>query len=151
MDNFYFIVKFLHVAAVIAWLGGSLSLAIVSARLPVTSDRLAALALASHASFYGKAVIGSSSGIALLSGVVLWLKYGIGGMWIMLGLGGMVFHFIVGGAVLGRTAGALEGLLRDPSSSVELLIAKKRRLGMVSIVYLLAMALIVYVMVAKPA
>ena len=70
MFSLYFILKFIHVAAIVAWIGAILSLNITAIRATRTSDPAVLKVLLDSITFTGQRVIGPGSGIALLAGIV---------------------------------------------------------------------------------
>ena len=71
MSNGYLWLKFGHILGVIVWLGGSFALTVLSALLAGANEPRALRALNRQAAFYGPVVIGSSSMLVLLTGLVI--------------------------------------------------------------------------------
>src|SRR5262249_12890593 len=71
MFSAYLLVKFIHVAAAIVWVGGGLTMSLLNARLARVQDRQGTMVLDQQAEFFGKAVFGPSAIVTLLAGVGL--------------------------------------------------------------------------------
>ncbi len=69
MFSIYTLFKFIHVAAVIIWIGGVLALTVINARLAGEKEQVALLSLSRLSNFYGKVVIGPAAIITLIAGI----------------------------------------------------------------------------------
>ncbi len=69
MFSIYTLFKFIHVAAVIIWIGGVFALTVINARLAGEKEQVALLSLSRLSNFYGKVVIGPAAIITLIAGI----------------------------------------------------------------------------------
>ena len=152
MLSLYFILKFLHVASVVAWIGAILSLNITAIRATRTSDPAVLKVLLDSITFTGQRVIGPGSGIALLAGIWMVINAKIGFMtpWVMWGMAGMLFHFIIGPTVLRKNGMELGRIAAQPTIDQAALERVRDRQKMIAWVYLLVMLSVIWAMVAKP-
>ena len=150
--SLYLLLKTVHIAAVIAWIGGIVGL-IVLVLLAGQEEKPDLLAGIMRLSVqFGQRVIGPFSGIALLAGIILVATSPIRFMdfWVMYGFGGWAFHLVMGTTVLRQNGIELGKVAGSPSADraqLARLLARQRTLALV---YLLVMLTVVWVMVAKP-
>lgn len=152
MFSLYFILKFIHVAAVVAWIGAILSLNITAIRAAKTDNPAVLQELLGSIMFTGQRVIGPGSGIALLAGIGMVIKAKIGFMtpWVLWGMAGMLFHFIVGPTVLRKNGMELGRLAAMTTVDRPALDRVRNRQKTIATVYLLVMLSVIWVMVTKP-
>lgn len=97
MFTLYTVVLTLHILAVIAWLGAGVTTQVLSAqaRDDATWPRLL--------SPFAQRWFPATSGIAALTGVLLWIDgpYGLGELWILLAVAGWIASSVIGGTQLG--------------------------------------------------
>lgn len=152
MFSLYFILKFIHVASVVAWIGAILSLNITAIRATRTSDPAVLKVLLDSITFTGQRVIGPGSGIALLAGIGMVIQAKIGFMtpWVMWGMAGMLFHFIIGPTVLRKNGMELGRIAAMPTVDQAALERVRNKQKTIAVVYLLVMLSVIWAMVAKP-
>ena len=150
--SLYLLLKTIHVAAVIAWIGGIVGLVVLVllAGREEKPDLLAGIMRLSIQ--FGQRVIGPFSGLALLSGITLVATSPIRFMdvWVLYGFGGWVFHLIMGTTVLRQNGIALGKVAGSPAPDRAHLARLLSRQRTLATVYLLVMLTVVWAMVAKP-
>ena len=105
MDSIYLWLKFVHVAAITVWVGGTFALVVLNARIGRSGDPAAQAAMGRQSEAFGRTVIGPAMVIALLAGLWMAGQFGIpfDSLWIVWGLVGFVAFIII-------VAGLLEEL-----------------------------------------
>lgn len=146
----YDLFKFLHVAAVIIWIGGVSTLTVLHLRLARDADAdagQAALARASGA--LGRTVVGPAAVVTLLAGVATAAVGGLdmSDLWLAWGLAGIVVSVGLGATLIRRTTTALEAAL-TAAAPVTALRSRLTRLNLLNLLVLLS---VVGAMVFKPA
>lgn len=144
------VAKFLHVLAVIVWLGGIITLTILNLRLSRTTNREALAALSSASEFYGRAVIGPAGAVTLLAGIatVLISGFRFGALWITWGFAAVLLSLLLGATLIRMTTTRLQtaGAAGDGTSVPAL----QRRLMLLNGLNMLLLLSAVWAMVAKP-
>jgi uncharacterized membrane protein len=153
MFSLYVVLKFIHVAAVIFWIGGVAALAIMVVRAGRETNPSTLQGLMGMSVFFGQRVIGPTSGIALLAGIamVIAAKIGFMTLWVQLGFAGFLVHLILGLTVLrknGMELGRLAGATSPDSGALAKALQRQKTFALV---YVLVMLSVVWAMVAKPA
>lgn len=149
--DIYTLLKFLHVAFAIAWLGGALAMVLLGilaenardeARLMTVVDQVVAIA---HRVFI------PSTGLVLLLGVLMVWSAGLpwGEAWIALGLLGIVVTGGLGARVLTPLAEQAKALAATPGKQPEAHRAARRLLAVAKFDLVMLFS-IVLLMVAKP-
>ena len=153
MFSLYLTLKFLHVAAAIIWVGGTVSMTIMTLRASRASQPGALNAAMEHALFYGQRVVGPASIVVLLAGIGMVLSAHMRFMtpWIVWGFAGILIHILLGVTVLRTNGQRLAELSRATNPDRTLLSAALRRQQTAATVYTLIMLSTVWAMVAKPA
>jgi uncharacterized membrane protein len=152
MDSLYLWLKFVHVAAVVVWVGGVVALTVLNARLGRAGDPAAAAAMGQQSEAFGRTVIGPAMGVALLAGLWMAGQFGIPftALWIVWGLVGFVGFFVLGVVATGRAATELGTLARTAGSADPRVGALQQRLGLLGALNLLLLASAIWAMVFKP-
>jgi uncharacterized membrane protein len=148
----YNLFEFLHIAAVIVWIGGIVTLSIINARLAREQDRAALVALSRQSGFYGRAILGPAAGITLITGIVMVvvLGLGFGSLWIIWGLVGIFGSLVLGAALIRRATVELSELAPTAAPNDPRVIALQRRLATLNTINLLLLLSVVWAMVFKP-
>jgi uncharacterized membrane protein len=148
----YLILKFIHVAAVIAWIGGIVGLVVLTVRVGKEEKPEALAGLMRASVFFGQRVIGPFSGIALLAGIILVATSPIRFMdiWILYGFAAWIFHLVMGTTVLRRNGIELGTVADSPSPNAAVLASLLQRQKLLATIYLVVMLTVVWAMVAKP-
>jgi uncharacterized membrane protein len=148
MDALYLLLKFVHIAAVVVWIGGLLALAVITARLARAGEGDALAAMRRQNRFFGQAVVGPAGGVALLAGLAMvgQAGWGFGSLWVVWGLVGFVVSMLLGAVPIRRAGEAVDALAPDDPRLAPL----QSRLATLSAVNLLVLASVVWAMVFKP-
>ena len=148
----YTLLKFVHVAAVIIWIGGTGALGIVTARLANERDRAAVGTLVAHAAFYGRVIIAPAAVVTLLAGMAAAMRVGIslGTPWITWGFVAILLSLLLGAFPLRLTNATLGRLAVAAVPEAGRLSAARRQLVILTLVNLLLLLSAVWAMVAKP-
>ena len=151
MSTLYIILKFLHVSAVIIWLGALITLAVLFARLAREREAGALQLLARQAEFVGRTLIGPAAGVTLLAGGALVWEMGIGmPAWTWWGLTGFFVSVALGAGVMQRAGRKLSAVAASPTPDAAAMDNLQRRLRMFGIVNIVILLSVVWAMVAKP-
>lgn len=152
MNSFYLLLKFVHVSAVIVWLGGFVALAVLNARIARSGEIAAQAAMARQSELFGRTVIGPAMGIALLAGVWMAGQFGIPftSPWIVWGLIGFVGFIALGVVGMGRAGAELGDLAQRGSPDDPGVAAARQRLSLLSVLSALLLLSVVWAMVSKP-
>jgi uncharacterized membrane protein len=152
MFSLYLTLKFIHVAAVIFWIGGTTTMTIWTIRAGREREPTALAVTVRHAIFYAQRVVGPSSGVVLLAGIAMVISAKIpwGTLWIMWGLAGVLLHIILGVTVLRTNSERLAQLAGSGSPDPVKLGQVLARQKTVTAIYVLIMLSVVWAMVAKP-
>ena len=150
--NAYLLLKFVHVASVIAWIGSVVSVSILVHRVSRAASREALAAVLAQLSWYGQWIFGPASLLALITGVAMVfvgdLKFGA--LWITWGFVGVAFHILTGTIILRKRTSELAVLASTASVDDTRLRAGAARLWQIQLLYLAVMATVVAAMVLKP-
>lgn len=152
MNALYSLFVFLHVTAVIVWIGGLVTLAVLNARLAGGGEPAAVATLAGFSRFIGTRVLGPAAGVTLIAGAASVFAGGIGmPFWIVWGLGAMVLSGALGATLLRRTAMEIDnGIAEGQQVSDAALLPLQRRLTRLHVINALLLLSAVWAMVAKP-
>jgi len=150
--NVYGFLKFLHVLAVVVWVGGVAGLSVIAWQLRREQNREALAALLRQASSFGERIAGPASFVVLLTGpaMVGMAHIGFGTFWVLWGFAGLTAHFWIGATALRRRTNALIKLASAGSGNEAALLVAARRLWSAQLIYLAIMAAVVAAMVLKP-
>ena len=148
----YNTLKFLHIAAVIAWVGGGFALGILNARLGLTGDRAAIEVMSRQTMFFLNRIAGPVAGVVLVAGIAM---AAIGhipplSLWLWWGVAGIVGFVVMGGVLSGRAAKELATLMPTTTEEDPRVRALRRRLRVLGISIGLLMLSVVWAMVFKP-
>jgi hypothetical protein len=145
--NEYLILKFIHVAAAIAWLGGGGALVFAASISPTFEQRKN---IVGTVTFLSKRLFIPALVIVLLTGLALWW---VGAMafeaWVAYGLAGIVLTGGIGSGFLGPNSARISAMVERNASQAELAPLTSRVLR-VARADMVALASIVFAMVVKP-
>ncbi|MGH3442362.1 MAG: DUF2269 family protein [Nitriliruptorales bacterium] len=148
--DLYATLEFVHVVAVIVWIGGVLAVAALNMRLARGEDADASLALTRHTNLFGQAVIAPAAAVTLLAGIATAAVGGLSfaALWLVWGLAGVAVSLALGATVIRRAGERLEvALTAGETTEVTDL---RRRLQVLGGVNLLVLLSVVWAMVTKP-
>ena len=141
-----------HIVAVIVWLGGAFMLGLVFERAQRSGDEATVLGLAKMGEFLGKAVFSPAGLVTLGAGIWLVIEadYDFSEAWISLGFLGVGLGAVVGIAYYPKAWKRVQaGIEADGMLSNEAL-AAMRQLRLVSVLEWLFLVVVVWAMVFKP-
>jgi uncharacterized membrane protein len=149
----YTLLKFVHVTAVIIWIGGVTAVSVLTARLSLEQDRAAAGVLLRQAGFFGQAVVLPAAVITLLAGAATAGSAGIpmSSLWITWGFAAIFGSILLGAIFIRRATGELGKLAASAQPDDARLIGVRRRLSTLNALNVLLLLSAVWAMVAKPA
>ncbi|MFN8592587.1 MAG: DUF2269 family protein [Thermomicrobiales bacterium] len=152
MNSLYLLLEFVHVSAVIVWLGGFVTLALLNARLARSGETAAQAAMARQSERFGRTVIGPAMGVALLAGLWMAGQFGIPftAAWVVWGLIGFVGFIALGVVGIGRIGAELGALAQTASPNDPRVAAARRRMSLLTVLSGLLMLSVVWAMVFKP-
>lgn len=144
--------KFLHVAAVIVWIGGLVAIGILNARLAREGDGSVMAALGRASAFFGGAVVGPSAALTLVAGIamVATARISFATLWIAWGLGAIFVSVLLGATLVRRAAEELDRATQEDQPDQTRIVALRQRLRTLSIMNLLLLFSVVGAMVFKP-
>ncbi|HEU5432929.1 MAG TPA: DUF2269 family protein [Thermomicrobiales bacterium] len=152
MDSLYLLLKFLHVAGVVVWVGGMVALVTLNARIGRSGDMAAVAAMGAQSEAFGRTVVGPAMGLTLLAGLATAgvARLSFGTSWIVWGLVGFVLSIAIGVIAVSRAAAELGALAPSASPDDPRLGALRNRLLWLNAINLLVLASVVWAMVFKP-
>jgi uncharacterized membrane protein len=148
----YSLFKFLHIVAVILWVGGVFTVGILNARIARTGERSAMAALGQQSAAFGRTLIGPAAGTALVSGLVMIVDGGIEftTLWVLWGLIALVLSMFLGSGPIRRAGEELAHRSSNPESDGARVAALRNRLRSLNAVNLVIIFSAVWAMVFKP-
>jgi uncharacterized membrane protein len=151
MGTVYTLFKFLHIVGAIVWIGGVISVNIISVRIAREKDGAALAAISRQSRFYGMAIIGPAAGLTLLAGIVMIAVSGLSvPLWIAWGLAAILVSMGLGATLIRRAGEELSQLAATATPGDSRLSALQQRLSTLNIVNVLVLLSAVWAMVFKP-
>ena len=153
MFTIYNLFKYLHIIAVIVWIGATFTLTLLNGRIAAAGDRQALMTLSRHSGFIGRAVVAPAATTTLITGVVMVLNSSLrfSMLWITWGLGGIfVSGLVIGAMFMRRTGQELLKLAPTASSDDPRVAQLQRRLAILNIINLLVLLSVEAAMVFRP-
>lgn len=142
--------KFLHVIAVIFWLGGAFSLMLSATFAERANDDAQLVQVARNSALLGKLVFFPSILVVLVSGAVLWwIAFGLFEFWLLLGLGGFVVSMLMGMLIMGPGSERIANRIAEEGVTTEV-VGEARRLMRLGRFELTVLFSVVAVMVFRP-
>lgn len=144
---------FLHVLAVIVWVGGLVALNILQLQMGRGPDRAALGPLLRRSDLYGRAVIASAGVVTLLTGVLLVSEddeVSWGDLWVWWGIAGMVVSLGLGATLIRANNAALRRFTAEPAEYGPQVDAGQRRAAVLYGLNLLVLLSVVWAMVFQP-
>lgn len=147
----YSLFKFLHIVAVIIWIGGVLTVSTLYARLARQEDRAVVAAMDRQSRFFGTAVVAPAFGVTLISGFVMIGVSGLGfPLWVLWGLAAIVLSVALGATFLRRAGMELSERVAAAEPGDPHVISLQRRLVTLNAINILLLLSAVWAMVFKP-
>ena len=144
--------KFLHVAAVIVWIGGAVTLSVLNVRVRRTGDRAAMTALGQQSAVLGRSLLGPAAASALVTGLVMIADAGIAftALWVLWGTIAIAFSMYLGAGPIRRTGEELASGASNPGSEPGRVAALGNQLRTLNAINLIVLFSAVWAMVFKP-
>ena len=148
----YKIVLFVHVMAVIMWLGAGVVFQLLGERATASNDEAKMRTLISLGETFGKAYFGALTGTVLLSGLLLVIDgdWGFDHVFIIGGLIGIVASGAIGGAVIGPRSERLQERVGGGGALDAEAVADIVKIKNVGRIDLSIMIVVVFLMTYKP-
>ena len=152
MFTVYNLFQFLHIVAVIVWIGGGVTVGIINARIARTGDRSAMAALGQQSAVFGRMILGPAAGIALVTGIVMIVDGGIEftTLWILWGLVAVFLSMFLGSGPIRRAGEELGRRASSSESDGARVAALRNRLRSLNAANLIILFSAVAAMVFKP-
>lgn len=143
---------FLHVLAVVVWMGGVLTLNVLQVLLSRGQDRAAQGALLRLSDRYGRAVIAPAAALTLITGLVRVEQVGVGygTLWVAWGIVAILLSIAIGATLIRMSNAELRRLVADGAGDDARRLAVQRRLAVVNAVNLLVLLSAFWAMEFKP-
>jgi uncharacterized membrane protein len=148
----YNLFKFLHLVAVIVWIGGALTLGILNVRVRRTRDRSAMAALGQQSAVLGRTLIGPAAASAFVTGLVMIADAGVAftTLWVLWGTIAIALSMILGAGPIRRTGEELANGASNPGSEPGRVAALGNQLRTLNAINLIILFSAVWAMVFKP-
>jgi len=153
MLTLYNTLKLLHIAAVIAWVGGGFALGILNARLGLSGGRAAIEVMTRQTLFFHSRIAGPLVGVVLVAGIAMAAIGHMrpGSLWLWWGMAGVAGFILMGLVLPGRAVKELGTLVPTATEDDPRIRALRRRLRLLGIGIGLLMLSVVWAMIFKPA
>ncbi|MGH2812974.1 MAG: DUF2269 family protein [Actinomycetota bacterium] len=151
--NAYEIYKFVHILSAMAWFGTGVALHILLLRSRSSRDARLMASLSQASVTMGRILFTPLSLLTLLSGILMVIESpGIrfGDAWILIGFGGIVLSAVLGMSVLGPAGRRLAELAQARGTVDAEVMAASTKGVIAARVDIVALAFVVWAMVAKP-
>jgi uncharacterized membrane protein len=148
----YELLLFVHVLAAIVWIGGALSLQVLAIRAERSPDGGRVANVATEAEWVGSRIFLPASIVLLLAGIGLTLEgdWGFTTLWVLLGLIAYGLSALTGSLFLGPESGRIGKLIAEVGPQDPEVIARIKRIFLVSRIELVVLLFIVFDMTVKP-
>jgi uncharacterized membrane protein len=148
----YELLLFVHVLTSVVWVGGALSLQVLAIRAERSADGGRVANFATEAEWVGSRVFLPSSIVLLLAGIGLTLEgdWGFTTPWVLLGLIAYGLSALTGSLFLGPESGRIGKMIADVGPQDPDVLARIKRIFLVSRIELVVLLFIVFDMTVKP-
>lgn len=145
----YDVVRFLHVAAAIVWVGGGTWSFILVQRLKAAQAGPALAAVQPQVKWFGQVVLTPASILALFTGLYLVMAgpYPPESWWIAVGLVGLFASVGMGMAIISPTAGKIGAVMAEHGPGHPDIAKLQKRMGVATTFNLVVLWFVVYAMV----
>jgi uncharacterized membrane protein len=149
--SIYNTLQFIHVVAAMLWLGGSVSLAVMNARLAGKLDGDGTAVLARQSGWVGGAIFGPAAIVTLLAGIGMLAVTDLGAqLWVAWGMIVVLASIILSAGFIRRLTRRLELLSSAAEPDLATVSATRARLGLLNGLNMLLLLSAVWAMVVKP-
>ena len=148
----YEFLKFLHVAAVIAWVGGPVVITVLQARLRRAEDRATLMGIGRQMETMGKVYFSPLAATTLVTGILMVATtegMSFGDPWILIGLLGIAATMGIGLGVIAPTGKKLGELSQATPPDGQAIAALSQRMTTLTITNIVILFFVVWAMVVK--
>lgn len=148
----YEFLKFLHVAAVIAWVGGPVILTVLQARLRRAGEHATLMAIGRQMETVGKIYFSPLAATTLVTGILMVATtdgLSFGDPWILIGFGGIVATMAIGLGAITPTGKKLAEASGATPPDTGAIAGLSQRMTTLTIVNLVILFFVVWAMVVK--
>jgi uncharacterized membrane protein len=148
----YEVLKFLHVAAVIAWVGGGIGITVLQLRVAAAGDRAGLMSIGRQMETLGKLYYSPLAIVTLVTGVwmVAATPLDFEEIWIVLGIAGIVVSMAIGLGLISPTGRKLLAESQKPEPNFPAIAGYGQRMRVLGMVNLTLLMIVVWAMVTKP-
>lgn len=147
----YEFLLFLHILAVVIWVGGGVVLNFLGTRLATGGNPVEMAGYMHQIEWIGIRVFTPASAIVLIAGVILTLDaWSFDTLWIGIGIAGFLYSFINGAFLLGPLSGRTGKLMSERGPEDSTVVSNIRRLFLLSRIELVVLIVVVWAMTVKP-
>jgi uncharacterized membrane protein len=147
----YDVYLFIHILAVVAWVGGGFALVLMGMWATAARDDDATQFVVGAAAKLAKRVFIPASLVVLTMGILMLADgpWSFGSLWIVLGLAGFLTTAVTGGAVLGPMSERITAMIDADGFTEEARTASQRLLALARLDYVV-LFLVIFDMAVKP-
>jgi uncharacterized membrane protein len=147
----YDLLKFLHIAAVIAWVGGAIGITVLQARIGAAGDRPALLSIGRQMDRFGKTYYAPLAILTLVTGAWMVVRsWDFEDPWIVIGIVGVLVSIAIGLGLISPTGRKLVAESENPEPNFGAIASYSKRIRALGLTNLALLMFVVWVMVAKP-
>jgi uncharacterized membrane protein len=152
VDQYYNLIKYIHVLAAIVWVGGAFTLQVLAIRASRSGDPADLPRIGAWAEYIGTRVFIPASLILFVAGLIMVVnRWAFSSLWVSISMLLWILSALTGALYLGPRAKKVGLLFATEGPSSPPAIAGMQRLFLVSRLELVSFAIIVFLMVVKPA
>jgi uncharacterized membrane protein len=145
---------FVHVLMAIVWVGGSIHLQIIGARLTAANDPIQLAGFSKQAEWIGTRVLTPAAILIVIAGVLMVLDSSgspaFEDLWVIIGIAGFLYSFINGATLLGPLSGKTANLIEERGAEDAQVQTNIRRLFLYGRIELVILIVVVWAMTMKP-
>lgn len=148
----YDLFKFIHIVAVIVWIGAGITFLILNTRLAAARDHAGVTALASQSEWFGKRVFSVAAAVTLAAGIIMVLDadtLSFGDTWISIGFVGIALSIVFGAVLSQRAGNELDAVIAAEGPESSRVAMLQRRLNLYGLIDLAILLIVVASMVWK--
>ena len=148
----YEILKFLHVAAVITWVGGAVAFAFLQARLRRAGDRATLMGVGRQMETMGKVFFSPLAAATLLTGILMVATtdgLSFSDPWVVIGLAGIAVTLGIGLGVIAPSGKKLAAASQATPPDGAAIASLSQRMTMLTMINIVILFFVVWAMVTK--